>query len=99
MKVKQFKEVELKTDISNLSEKNKVILSLLIDISDIMDEIFWYEAYGEKEKLLSLTNNEYLRKYFLINYGPWERLNNNQPFINKVGEKPAGANFYPSDIT
>lgn len=99
MKVNQFKEVELKTDLSNFSEKDKTIISLLIDISDIMDDIFWYEAYGEKEKLLNQTKNEYLKKYFLINYGPWERLNNNHPFINNVSEKPAGANFYPQDMT
>jgi hypothetical protein len=38
--------------------------------------------------------------YFLINDGPWSRLDNNEPFIEGVPrEKPPQANFYPDDIT
>jgi len=37
--------------------------------------------------------------YFLINKGPWSRLDHNQPFIPGVPEKPAGANFYPAGAT
>ena len=32
--------------------------------------------------------------YFLINKGPWSRLDHNQPFIAGVPSKPVGANFY-----
>jgi hypothetical protein len=38
--------------------------------------------------------------YFLINDGPWSRLDNNEPFIEGVPkEQPAGANYYPEDMT
>jgi hypothetical protein len=33
------------------------------------------------------------------NYGPWDRLDGNAPFVEGVGPKPAGANFYPADVT
>ena len=38
-------------------------------------------------------------EHFNINYGPWDRLEDNTPFVEEVGPKPAGANFYPSDMT
>ncbi len=40
-----------------------------------------------------------LARFTNINYGPWDRLNNNEPFIEEVGPKPAGANFYPKDMS
>ena len=49
-------------------------------------------------KLLSGLS-EVEKELVMINYGPWERLNANKPFIEGVGEKPLGANFYPSDMT
>ncbi|WP_282073415.1 hypothetical protein, partial [Janibacter hoylei] len=39
------------------------------------------------------------RKFADINYGPWDRLNDNKPFIVGYGDKPLGANFYPADMT
>ena len=48
---------------------------------------------------MALTDDPDLKKYIQINYGPWDRLNGNQPFIEGVGSKPAGANFYPADMT
>ncbi len=37
--------------------------------------------------------------YFLINKGPWSRLDHHEPFIPGAPAKPGGANFYPSDAT
>ncbi|VAX03845.1 Nudix hydrolase 3, partial [hydrothermal vent metagenome] len=33
------------------------------------------------------------------NYGPWDRLNGDKPFLKNIPEKPLGANFYPADMT
>jgi hypothetical protein len=98
-KVNQYAEVTLKADISHLSENQKEMLLLLFDVADIMDEIFWIEAYGDKQELLDTVKNEYLKRFIHINYGPWERLNGNKPFIGSAGQKPDGANFYPPDMT
>ena len=48
---------------------------------------------------MEALTNESLRRYVTINYGPWDRLEGNEPFIYGVGPKPAGANFYPTDMS
>lgn len=98
-KVNAFIEVELTTDISHLSENEKEMLPLLFEAAQIMDDIFWAQAYGDKEKLLSRIDDDTTKAFVNLNYGPWERLNNNAPFIVGYGEKPMGANFYPADMT
>jgi hypothetical protein len=64
-----------------------------------MDDIFWLEAYGNKDSLLKSLKDDELRKLAVINYGPWERLNDNTPFMAGILPKPAGANYYPPDMT
>ncbi|MFP3860045.1 MAG: dipeptidyl-peptidase 3 family protein [Bacteroidales bacterium] len=98
-KVNEFVEVELKSDISHLSEDQKEMLSYLFDAAEIMDDIFWKQAFGDKDELLNAIENEDLKKFVHINYGPWERLNDNKPFVKGYEEKPEGANFYPEDMT
>ncbi|MGC9470473.1 MAG: dipeptidyl-peptidase 3 family protein [Bacteroidales bacterium] len=99
-KVNEFVEVELSSDLmAGLSEKERQMLPYLFDAADIMDELFWKQAYGDKSELLDTITDEATRTFVLINYGPWERLNNNRPFIDGAGEKPAGASFYPPDMT
>jgi hypothetical protein len=76
------------------------MLKLLFQAADIMDEIFWKEAYpGNKDSLLANAGSETLKNLFMINYGPWERLDADKPFQEKYGIRPAGANFYPVDMT
>lgn len=96
---KIYKEITLNTDLSHLTEREKNLINTLIEVAKIMDEIFWYQAYGDKEELLSKIQSNDKKEYININYGPWDRLNNMQPFIKGFNEKPLGANFYPKDIT
>ncbi len=98
-KADEFASFKLTTDLSVLSEKEKQMLPILFEAASIMNDIFWQEAYGDKSELIKGEMDEYTRKFISINYGPWERLNNNEPFIEGVGAKPAGANFYPADMT
>ncbi|MGM0497708.1 MAG: dipeptidyl-peptidase 3 family protein, partial [Bacteroidota bacterium] len=49
--------------------------------------------------LLEKIENKDLKTFVKINYGPWERLSDNEPFVKGYGEKPEGANFYPEDMT
>jgi hypothetical protein len=97
--VDKYHQVELKADLSWLSENEREIISLLIDAADIMDEIFWTQAYGDKNALLEKIESEYAKQFALINYGPWDRLDGNKPFVAGYGPKPLGANFYPEDMT
>ena len=98
-KLQKYTEVQLNADLKNLSENQRKMIPLLIQAADIMNELFWYEAYGDPTLLLSGAENDSLKQYIRINYGPWDRLENNEPFVKGVGPKPAGANFYPADIT
>lgn len=93
-----YSSYELKTDLSMLNDSEKQAIKLMIEAANIMDELFWQQAFGDK-KLMDTISNETLRQYAYINYGPWDRLNDNKPFINGYGAKPAGANFYPHDMT
>lgn len=97
-KVKQYSEVELKTDISFLSESEKEVLGLMIDVAQIMDDIYWIQAYGDKNEMLSLTD-PWQKEFALINYGPWDRMADWKPFIPNAKVKRPGVNFYPADMT
>ena len=90
---------ELTTDISMLSASQKKMLPLLINAAKIMDTLFWMQSYGEPEPLLIAIESEKVREFARINYGPWDRLADNAPFLSAFSEKPAGARFYPSDMT
>jgi hypothetical protein len=94
-----FAPFTLTSDISHLSAKEKQILVILFDVADIMDELFWQQAMGAKEPFLARIQDETTRKFAMINYGPWDRLDGNQSFIAEIGAKPEGANFYPADMT
>jgi len=90
---------QLKTDLSHLSDNQQKMVGLLIDASKIMDNLFWQQAFpGDKEQLLAQVEDQ-AKEFAVINYGPWDRLNNNQPFLNGFEDKPAGANFYPADMS
>jgi hypothetical protein len=89
----------LTTDLSLLSENEKAVLPHLIKAAMIMDELFWLQAYGDKETFLNTITDEKLKNFASYNYGPWHRLNDNLPFLSGYSEKPLGANFYPVDMT
>ena len=94
----QYAEFPLTTDLNQLTENEKKMIPILIEVADIMENIFWQNAYGDKSALMAqFAQDSAALKYLSINYGPWDRLNDNKPFIDGVGAKPLGANFYPAD--
>lgn len=97
-RVSNYAEVPLTTDLSVLTENQRKMIPLLIDVAKITDELFWYQAFGAKDTLLSKVSGP-TKRYVEINYGPWDRLNNLEPFVEGYGEKPEAANFYPADMT
>ena len=94
----KYVNVKLTSDLSSLSENQKEMLTILIKAANKMNDLFWYEAYGDKESLLSSITDDNTKSFVKINYGPWDRLNGNKPFLEGVGEKPKGANYYPADM-
>ncbi len=90
---------DLKADLSHLSENQREMLPLLFEIAEIMDDLHWQLACGEKQDLLGSIEDDATKKLFIINYGPWNRLDGLSSFVEGVNEKPKGAYFYPTDMT
>jgi hypothetical protein len=95
-----YAPVTLTGDLGGLSERERRMLGLFIDAADIMDGLFWRQSYGDPRPLLeSLQVDPRAQQFARINYGPWDRLADNAPFVAGVGPKPPGAGFYPVDMT
>ena len=90
---------KLTADVSVLTENERKMLPILINAANKMNELFWYESYGDKKQLLDSITDEETKQFVEINYGPWDRLNNNASFVEGIGEKPKGANYYPADMS
>lgn len=94
-----YAKVRLTTDIEKLSENERKVLPLLIRAAEIMDELFWMQSYPQRDSLMAAVEDEKTGEFIKINYGPWDRLNNNKPFVKGIGDKPLGSGFYPADMT
>lgn len=94
-----YARVQLSADLSRLSDQQKQMISLLIDAARISDDIFWQQVWGDKDALLDGIKDPKIRKYAEINYGPWDHLAEDRPFIKGYGPRPPGARFYPQDMT
>ncbi len=91
-------KVKLNADLSHLSEGEKEAVLHLILATRYADSMFLYESAGQYSGLYKTLTDSLERLRFEINFGPWDRFNNNVPFVEGVGAKPAGANFYPVDM-
>ena len=98
-KLNDYVKVPLTTDLSKLTAKEKKMIPLLIKAAQTMDELFWYEAYGDKNALLNSIKDKNTRDFVALNHGPWDRLDDNKPILASVKEKRLGANYYPKDMT
>lgn len=95
----QYATVRLSADIDHLTDRQRAMLPLLVEAAQQMDPLFWDQAYGNRDSLLTAITDAGLRQYAEINYGPWDRLAGDAPFLAGVGSKPPGANLYPRDMT
>jgi hypothetical protein len=105
-KISRFAPTVLTANTARLSAGDRKALTKIIDAAKLLDPLFlrqvWSgnEALYEKLKADKTIVGQQRLHYFLINDGPWSRLDNNEPFIAGVPrEKPPQANFYPDDIT
>lgn len=98
-KIEEFATIDLVYDLSKLKRHERVILPFLLQAAEIADSAFWLQSYGSQTELKYRLMNDTLFEFAKMNYGPYERLNNNQAFAKGFREKPLGARFYPSDMT
>ena len=98
-KVDSYAVVEVKSPLYDaLSENDKKIVALFREAADIMDGLFWKQTFGDKSLIEALPEGPE-KAYALINYGAWDHLDNNAPFIKGYGQKPLGCQYYPQDMT
>ena len=95
----KYERVRLTSDLSHLSENQKKMVNHLLAAAKIMDALFWRQAFGDRKALRADVRDPKLFYYASINYGPWDRLNGDAPFVEGYGPKPLGAGFYPPDMT
>jgi hypothetical protein len=89
----------LTTDLEALTPAERQMIPLLIEAVQHMDAVFWQEAWGDRAALMQRIEDPAMQRYAEANYGPWDRLDGDEPFVAGVGAKPAGARFYPEDMT
>jgi len=95
-----YADFTLVSDLQGLSDNQRKMLVLLINASKIMDELFWQQAFGaDHQSWLASIDDDRTRRFADLNYGPWDRLDDEKPFIAGAGEKSLGAQFYPADMT
>ena len=85
-------------DLSGITDNGKEVLKLYRMAADEVDKIYWQQYFGDPETLLGPLDREAEKLYASINYGPWDRIDG-KTFIPGYGNKPAGARFYPSDMS
>ena len=98
-RLKIYETVRLTTDLNHLSNSERKVLPLLVQAAQIMDDLYWKQVYPQRDSLLNAVKDDRTKSFIRINYGPWDRLNDNKPFITGVGPKPDGATFYPATMT
>ena len=101
----RFAPVDLTADVSALPANERQALAKLVDAAKVFDALFLRQVWaGNETMLLSLLRDrselgQARLHYFLINKGPWSRLDHNEPFVPGAPDKPPQGNFYPPDAT
>jgi hypothetical protein len=98
-RLSRYTVVRLQADTASLTKKEREMLPLLVDAAREMHGIYWQQVIGPRDSVMSKIADPITHEFTEVNVGPWDRLDNNAPFIPGVGPKPHGANFYPRDMT
>ncbi len=95
-----YADFTLTADLGHLSDEQKQMIVLLIDAAQIMDDLFWRQSFGDDyEAWLDSIADDRERRFAELNYGPWDALDGDKPFMEGFGPKPLGARFYPEDMS
>src|SRR5580765_5552284 len=100
----RFAPTSIRADLSHLSAADRQVLAKLVEASKMLDALFLRQVWnGNEAMLLDLAQNRTPEgrarlHYFLINKGPWSRLDHDEVFVPGAPPKPAGANFYPEGV-
>jgi len=104
-KIRRFSPTILTANTARLSPNDRKALQKIIAAATLLDPLFLRQVWSGNDELHRKLEADHtplgrmLLHYFLINDGPWSRLDENEPFIDDIPAKPAYANYYPADMT
>ena len=98
---------------ANLPKPERDALAKLVDAARIMDALFLRQVWAGNDAMLQdlaqraampvgprASRTAAARLHcFLLNKGPWDRLDHHAPFVPGAPPKPESANFYPAGAT
>ena len=91
--------VPLTADLSGMDAQDRQMLALLVQACDVMNAIYWQQTWPDRDALLAKATDPDTRRLVELNYGPWDLLGEDKPFVDGVGQRPPGLNFYPAEMT
>jgi hypothetical protein len=101
----RFAPTDLSADITALPPNERDALAHMVRAAQVMDALFLEQVWAGNEAMLytlikdeSPAGKARLHE-FLINKGPWSRLDHNAAFVPGAPEKLPSANFYPDGAT
>lgn len=97
-------------DRTLLDENDKQIVNKLVESSKLIEELYWTQVSSDnmelRDQLVQAAQGsksyQLALEFFNVMKGRWDRITQNEPFIapfGMTGQKPAGAGFYPKDMT
>lgn len=102
--IEKFVPVEITVSKKLISSKDKKVVDELVNASREIHKIFLRQVWTGNVKLREELEkagkkDDIFYQYFVLNAGPFDRLDHEKPFIGGVPKKPEGAGFYPDNIT
>lgn len=105
-RIKAYSPTKITADISDLTENQKKVVEYLVKAGKVSDDIFWMQNTPDAISIRdSLANSDsessdvYL-EYVKINYGPYDEIYGGERFVGDGPSiRPAGGNFYPTDLS
>ncbi len=94
-----YVSVPLTADLSGMDAQDRQMLALLVQACDVMNPIYWQQTWPDRDALLARAADPDTRRLVELNYGPWDLLGDDKPFVDGVGPRPPGLNFYPAEMT
>ena len=92
--------VPLTADLSAFDDNGKHMIALLVQASEVMNDLYWQQSWsGDRAALLAKAPDDATRALVELNFGPWDRLNEDTPLLEGIGPRPPGSTFYPTDMT